>query len=62
MIAPAIWLVAVYLVDDAAAINDTDDSTDAQLCNTGIPFDLDKLCAEGVRGVVTGLRICAQTA
>ncbi len=50
------------LVDDAAAIDDADGSTNAQLCNAGVPFDLDELRAERVRGVVTSLRICAQTA
>src|SRR6267154_1897322 len=40
------------LVDDATAINDTDDSTNAQLCNARVPFDFDELRAEGVGGVV----------
>src|SRR5947199_271113 len=50
------------LVDDATAIDDADDTANAQLCDAWIPFDLDKLRAEGVGGIVAGLGISSETA
>jgi hypothetical protein len=50
------------LVDDAAAVDHADHAADAQARDAGIPLDLDELCAEGVRGVLLGARICGQPA
>ena len=39
-------------IDDASAVNDAYGTADAEPGNPWIPFDLNKLCAKGVSGVV----------